>query len=163
MSTYIKQFRSECGNGRDANLPALRSMSDCAYTVTVEYFECAAHAHEVSRVIEVEESAAELGSLRIHCQSSRREFGEADVAGLKRDTYVKHPALPVRLPFLAGSSYALVHCSGEVGTDVLDALVCLGRAVGEALPCVVQDGRRRGGSGSEDGERGCCVIISTTL
>ena len=95
----------------------------------IEYFECAAHAHEVSRVIEVEESAAELGSLRIHCQSSRREFGEADVAGLKRDTYVKHPALPVRLPFLTGSSYTFVYRGGEVGADVLDALMRLGRAV----------------------------------
>ena len=37
----------------------------------IEYFECAAHAHEVSGVVEVEEAAAELSCLVIFCQSSR--------------------------------------------------------------------------------------------
>ena len=37
----------------------------------IEDLECAAHAHEISGVVEVEEAAAELSCLINVCQSSR--------------------------------------------------------------------------------------------
>ena len=45
--------------------------ADLVKTHCIEYFECAAHAHEISGVVEVEEAAAELSCLINVCQSSR--------------------------------------------------------------------------------------------